>query len=89
LLHSALPPEDVLEPVFAAVEKVLIPRCDTAPFWGAAVVAAKRVAIAYSEGDGILEQAAQGGCGVSFSGDVQDPPGQGPVQPALGFPVSW
>ena len=29
-------------------------------------------------------QTAQGGCGVSFSGDIQDPPGQGPVQPAVG-----
>ena len=35
-----------------------------------------------------LEQAAQGGCGVSFSGDIQDPPGQGPVQPAVGDPAS-
>jgi len=41
-----------------------------------------------SEGDGALEQAAQRGCGVSFFGDIQDPPGQGPVQPALGDPVS-
>jgi len=39
-------------------------------------------------GDGALEQAAQGGCGVSFSGDVQDPPGQGPLQPAVGDPAS-
>jgi len=41
-----------------------------------------------SEGDGALAQAAQGGCGVSFSGDIEDPPGQGPVQPALGDPAS-
>jgi len=26
--------------------------------------------------------------GVSFSGDIQDPPGQGPVQPGLGDPAS-
>jgi len=37
-----------------------------------------------SEGDGALEQGAQGGCGVSFSGDIQSPPGYGAVQPALG-----
>jgi len=41
-----------------------------------------------SEGDGALEQAAQGGCGLSFSGDIQDPPGQGPVQPTVGDPAS-
>ena len=38
--------------------------------------------------NGALEQAAQGGCGVSFSGDIQDPPGQGPLQPAVGDPAS-
>jgi len=42
----------------------------------------------HSEGDGALEQAAQGGSGVSFSGDIQDPPGQGPVQPTVGDPAS-
>ena len=41
-----------------------------------------------SEGDGALEQAAQGGCGFSFSGDFQDPTGQSPVQPAVGDPAS-
>ena len=40
-----------------------------------------------SEGDGALAQAAQGGCGVSFSGDILAPPGRGAVQPALGDPA--
>ena len=41
-----------------------------------------------SEGDGALEQAAQGGCGDSFCGDIQDPPEHGPVQPTVGDPSS-
>jgi len=41
-----------------------------------------------SEGDGALAQAAQGGCGVSFSGDIQDLPGRGPLQPTVGDPAS-
>ena len=36
---------------------------------------------------GALEQVAQGGGGVSFSGDIQNLPGQGPVQPALDDPA--
>jgi len=36
----------------------------------------------HSEGDGALEQAAQGGCG-----DIQDLPGRCPVQPALDDPA--
>ena len=44
--------------------------------------------VLYSEGDGALEQAAQRDCGVSFSADVQNLPGRGPVQPAVGDPAS-
>ena len=41
-----------------------------------------------SEGDGALEQVAQWGGGVFPSRDIQDPPGQGPVQLAVGDPAS-
>ena len=43
--------------------------------------------VVQTAGDGALAQAAQGGCGVSFSGDIQDPPGRGPMQPGLGDPA--
>ena len=46
----------------------------------------KKEILYYDSGEA-LEQAAQGGCGVSFSGDIHDPPGQGPVQPAVGDPA--
>ena len=39
-----------------------------------------------SESDGALEQVALRGCGVSSCGDIQNSPGQGPVQPAVGGP---
>jgi len=35
-----------------------------------------------------LAQAAQRGRGVSFSGDIQDPPRRGLMQPTLGDPAS-
>jgi len=38
----------------------------------------------YCDGDGALEQAAQSGCGLSFSGGIQDLLGQFPVQPTVG-----
>jgi len=37
---------------------------------------------------GALEQVAQGGCGVSVSGDIQDLSGQGALQPVVGAPAS-
>jgi len=65
-------------------------------FWGFRALLSSRVRqrpvlreviIFHPEGDGALAQAAQGGCGVSFSGDIQTPPGRRAVQPALGDPA--
>lgn len=42
----------------------------------------------HSGSDETPEQAlAQKNCGVCFSGDIQNPPGHNPVQPALGKPA--
>ena len=38
----------------------------------------------FFEGVRALEEAAQRGCGVSFSRDIQNPPGCFPVQPSVG-----
>ena len=46
-----------------------------------------RKKLLHFEGDRALEQAAQRGCGVFFSRDIQNPPGHDPVQPALGDPA--
>jgi len=38
----------------------------------------------YLEGDPALEQVAHAGCGVSILGDIQNPMGLSPEQPAFG-----
>jgi len=41
-----------------------------------------------SEGEGALDHVAQRGCGVFFSGDIQNLLGCNSVQPAVGDPAS-
>jgi len=57
---------------------------ETAINWSTEVLHQYVKELLHSEGHRALEQAAQGGCGFSLSGDIQDPPGCLPVQPAVG-----
>ena len=41
----------------------------------------------YCEGGQTLEEVAWRGCGVSILGDIQNPSGHGPGQPALAAPA--
>ena len=57
---------------------------ETAINWSTEVLHQYANELLHSKGERALEQAAQGGCGFSFSGDIQDLPGCLPVQPDVG-----
>jgi len=58
--------------------------------WGAQEVPHQYVKeLLHSEGDGALEQAAQRSWAVSFSGEIQDPPGHLPAVPPAGGSLLW
>jgi len=61
-------------------------RCSGHRLKAQAVPAEHEEELLHSGGGRALEQAAQRGCGF-FSGDIQTPPGRGPVQPAVGDPA--
>ena len=52
--------------------------------WNTASPNKRAEELIYCEGDRALQQTAQTGCRVSFSGDIQDLPGCSPPQPTVG-----
>ena len=50
--------------------------------WNVEVPYEREEKLLHCDGDRALGQAAQRGCGVSFYGDIQNPPGCFPVRPA-------
>jgi len=56
-------------------QKAVLPFSETWTDWSSIE---QKEELLHSEGDGALEQAAQRGCGFSFSEDIQNLPGCGP-----------